>query len=152
MSTPALMGLVHRFMRDRAPHAVLVGVLGGRLTEGIDYPGDAMGQCLVMGVPYPRPSARSQALIHHFDARESRGWAIAVHGPVGRVLRQAVGRLVRGPEDEGTAVVLDERIQRFRDRFPYLFMISDAASVDQTIDVPPDSFVSGATWPNRRST
>ncbi len=130
MSTPDLMRLVQRFRGSQATRALLVGVLGGRLTEGIDYPGDAMERMILMGIPYPKPSARSQALIHHYDVRCDAGWRIAVHEPVGRVLRQAVGRLVRGPEDRGLAVVLDERIVRFPDRFDRLRMADHTQEVD----------------------
>ncbi|MGB1585926.1 MAG: ATP-dependent DNA helicase [Thermoplasmatota archaeon] len=143
MTTPDLLDLVARFRADAGDRVALVGVLGGRLTEGIDYPGDAMAQALLMGVPYPKPTARSQALIHHYESRTGNGWAIAVHGPVGRVLRQAVGRLVRGPEDEGVAVVLDDRIQRFRDRFPHLHMIQEATGAQERPEPKPGAFVTG---------
>ena len=123
MTTPDLMALVDRFLRDDAERVVLCGVLGGRLTEGLDYRGDAMEHMILFGVPYPKPTARSQALIHHHEIHHGNGWRFVVHDPVGRVMRQAVGRLVRGPDDEGTAVVLDERIARFRDRFPQLCMV-----------------------------
>ncbi|HET6398682.1 MAG TPA: ATP-dependent DNA helicase [Candidatus Thermoplasmatota archaeon] len=123
MTTPQLSDLVRRFRADPDPGAILVGVLGGRLTEGLDFPGDALERVLVFGIPYPRPSARTQALVHHYDARDGQGWAYAVHNPVARTLRQAIGRLIRGPGDRGTAVVLDERIVRFRSLLPALEMV-----------------------------
>ncbi len=126
MSQSELLRLLDDFMGG-VGRRVLVGVLGGRLTEGIDYPGNAMEHMLLMGIPYPRPSARSQALIHHFDRVDGCGWQRAVHDPTGRTLRQAVGRLIRGPKDQGTAVVLDDRAVRFRDHLPRLRMVKDAA-------------------------
>ncbi len=113
MAHSALRALVNKFCKDPRPGALLLGVLGGRLTEGIDYPGDALEAVLIFGVPYPKPTARSQALIHHYDRVTGNGWSVAVQTPVGRVLRQAVGRIVRGPEDRGIAVILDERAMRF---------------------------------------
>lgn len=125
MATPTLQDLVRRFGASTAPRSVLCGVLGGRLTEGIDYPGDLLEHAVILGVPYPRPSARLQALIDHHERRDGMGWKLAVHEPVGRVLRQAIGRLIRGPEDQGTVVVLDERVARFRGRLERLRLVDD---------------------------
>ncbi len=130
MSQAELQKLVDRFRQDRGARALLLGVLGGRLTEGIDYPGDAMERMIVFGIPYPRPTARIQALVHHFDRRTGGGWQTAVHNPTGRVLRQAVGRLIRGPEDTGLAVILDERIVRFQSMFHFVSMVDDWSAVE----------------------
>jgi DNA excision repair protein ERCC-2 len=122
--------LVDAFRRDPRPGPLLLGVLGGRLSEGLDYPGKDMEHMLLFGIPYPRPSARSQALIHHYDAKSGNGWMVAVHNPVGRTLRQAVGRLVRSPDDRGTALILDERAVRFHDHLPDLRMLGAVAELD----------------------
>jgi DNA excision repair protein ERCC-2 len=135
MDNAGLGRLVDAFRRDPRPGALLLGVLGGRLTEGLDYPGDAMEHMLLFGIPYPRPSARSQALIHHYDAKSGNGWMVAVHNPVGRTLRQAVGRLIRGPEDRGAALILDERAVRFHDHLPDLRMLREAAGLDEMAPV-----------------
>lgn len=147
MTNTDLAAMLRRFRRDPDPAAILIGVLGGRLTEGIDYPGDLLSSMLILGIPYPRPTARLQALIHHQDLlHDGQGWTMVVHNPVGRVLRQAVGRLVRGPADEGTAFVLDERVIRFRSHLEGLWMVDrkgpyDASPVDQ------EGFVTGgALW------
>lgn len=128
-STADLVRLVGRFKADRGD-ALLLGVLGGRLSEGIDFPGKAMEHLLVFGIPYPRPSARIQALIHHYDRKAGNGWQVAVHNPVGRTLRQAVGRLIRGPEDTGTAIVLDDRVVRFHPHLKGLRMVADLAEME----------------------
>lgn len=140
MANGDLVRLVEAFRRDPAPRVLLLGVLGGRLTEGIDFPGDAMEHMLVFGVPYPRPTARLQALVHHFDRRLGQGWQVAVHHPTARVLRQAIGRLIRGPEDQGTAVVLDERVVRFRTLLPRIWMVRTVAEVDDARRPEPDGF------------
>lgn len=124
MSHAEIQALLERFRTDGGRHVLLLGVLGGRLTEGIDYPGDLMERMIVLGVPYPRPSARSRALIAYFDRLDGTGWRTAVHDPTGRTLRQAVGRLIRGPEDTGTVAVLDDRVVRFRDHLPRLRMVA----------------------------
>lgn len=129
MDNAELGRLVESFRRDTRPGPLLLGVLGGRLTEGLDFPGKDMEHMILFGIPYPRPSARSQALIHHYDAKSGNGWTVAVHTPVGRTLRQAVGRLIRGPDDRGSVVLLDERAVRFHDHLPDLRMVPDQASL-----------------------
>ncbi len=133
MGQKDLLELVAAFRTDPSGRGLLLAVLGGRLTEGMDYPGRDMEHLLLFGVPYPRPSARSQALVHHYDRVAGNGWMVAVHNPVGRTLRQAIGRLIRGPEDRGTAVILDDRAVRFHSHLPGLRMIAEARQM-----VPPD--------------
>lgn len=136
MENAELGRLVEAFRRDPRPGPLLLGVLGGRLTEGLDFPGKDMEHMLLFGIPYPRPSARSQAIIHHYDAKSGNGWMVAVHNPVGRTLRQAVGRLVRGPDDRGTALVLDERAVRFHDHLPDLRMVRGTAEMEAVLSHP----------------
>lgn len=147
MPTPVLQDMVRRFGASRAPRAVLCGVLGGRLTEGIDYPGDLLEKAVILGVPYPRPSARLQALVDHHDRRDGEGWRLAVHEPVGRVLRQAIGRLIRGPDDEGTVVVLDERIVRFAARLERLKVVDDVSAATDEPYVLPQGFLAADRLP-----
>lgn len=142
MDNTALQRLIDAFRNDPRPGALLLGVLGGRLTEGLDFPGDALEHLLLFGIPYPRPSARSQALIHHYDRFGGNGWQVAVHNPVGRTLRQAIGRLIRGPEDRGTALLLDERAVRFHAQLPGLRMVR---SVGELQVHPPTQKVSSAS-------
>jgi DNA excision repair protein ERCC-2 len=125
MPAAELASLVSRFKNEPTGRGLLLAVLGGRLSEGIDFPGKAMESMLVFGIPYPRPSARSQALIHHYDRVTGNGWQVVVHNPTGRTLRQTIGRLIRGPTDTGTALVLDDRVVRFHAHLPGLRMVTD---------------------------
>ena len=130
MPAAELAQLVQDFRSEPSGRGALLAVLGGRLSEGIDFPGKAMETLLVFGIPYPKPSARSQALIHHYDRVAGNGWMVAVHNPTGRTLRQAVGRLIRGPDDRGTAVILDDRIVRFHAHLPGLRMVQAPAQLE----------------------
>ncbi len=128
MAQADLLALAEAFRTESSGRGLLLAVLGGRLTEGMDFPGRAMEHLLVFGIPYPRPSARSQAIIHHYDRVAGNGWMVAVHNPVGRTLRQAIGRLIRGPEDRGLAILLDDRAVRFHSHLPGLRMVADVRS------------------------
>jgi DNA excision repair protein ERCC-2 len=108
----ALMQLVARH-RAGAGSSLLVGVLGGRLSEGLDFPGRQLEAILVVGMPFPKPTAHQRALFHYHEVRHGKGWDYAVRAPALRRLRQALGRLIRSPEDRGFAIVLDERAAPF---------------------------------------
>lgn len=108
LSQEHLMQMVHRH-RDAAGQSLMAGVMGGRLSEGMDFPGRQLEALLIVGTPFPKPTARQRALFRFYEARHGRGWDYAVRAPAQRRLRQAVGRLIRTSEDRGFAIVLDER-------------------------------------------
>jgi DNA excision repair protein ERCC-2 len=97
----------------RALTSLLVGVLGGRLSEGLDFPGRQLEAMVIVGMPFPKPTAHQRALFHYFEVRFGRGWDYAVRAPTLRRVRQALGRLIRGPDDRGFAVILDDRAAAF---------------------------------------
>jgi len=109
-SSSQLADLVSRF---RKGNAVLVSVMGGRLSEGIDLPASELELVMIVGIPYPSPSAKQRALKRYGDIAYGDGYLHAVHTPASRMLRQAIGRLIRGPDDIGVALILDERAPRF---------------------------------------
>jgi DNA excision repair protein ERCC-2 len=94
---------------------VLFTSLWGTLAEGVSYDDDDARTVVVVGVPYPhlddRMEAVQQAYDGAFDADEA-GWRYAVEIPTIRKTRQALGRVVRSPEDFGARVLVDERYTR----------------------------------------
>lgn len=151
MAHAELDSMLQAFRDDPSRRVLLLGVIGGRLTEGVDYPGDVLEHMLIFAVPYPKPTARQAALVRHFDRTQDQGWRLAVHDPVGRRLRQAVGRLIRGPGDEGTAVILDERAVRFRDHLPDLRMVDTHEAVDDHAPPRHDGFRAASSLPQEAS-
>jgi DNA excision repair protein ERCC-2 len=88
---------------------VLYAVAGGRISEGIDFPGKDMEMALMVGIPFSRPGAKLDALIRYYDIRSGNGWEHAVLSPATKKVRQAMGRLIRSESDVGVAVILDKR-------------------------------------------
>jgi DNA excision repair protein ERCC-2 len=95
------------------PGKVLVTSLRGTLTEGVDYRGDRLTAAVVCGVPLINTaSPRTRALRTAYDRRFGDGFEYALTVPAVRKARQAVGRVIRGPEEVGVRVLLDERYAR----------------------------------------
>ncbi|MHA1771428.1 MAG: helicase C-terminal domain-containing protein [Candidatus Thorarchaeota archaeon] len=103
--------LIEKFKdQGEGPGAVLLGVQGGRNSEGGDFPGYTMNSVIVVGVPYARPTPRIEALIKYFDARfRGRGRDYAYVLPATTRAIQAAGRPVRRLDDRGAIVLLDQR-------------------------------------------
>jgi len=99
-----------------ADDATLFTSLWGTLAEGVSFDGDDARTAVVVGVPYPHLDDRLEAVQDAYDrafadAKRSRdaGWTYAVEIPTVRKTRQALGRVVRGPEDFGVRILADRR-------------------------------------------
>jgi len=99
--------------KDHESHggAVLLGVLGGRNSEGQDYPGDEMNCVVVIGVPYARPTARVKAKIDYYKkVFPNKGKYYGYFLPAHRKLNQGAGRAHRKLQDKAAIVFLDYRV------------------------------------------
>ncbi|MFB6075370.1 MAG: ATP-dependent DNA helicase [Haloarculaceae archaeon] len=98
-----------------ADDAVLFTSLWGTLGEGVSYDGDDARTVVVVGVPYPHLDDRMAAVQDAYESAfavegvDDPGWRYAVEIPTVRKTRQALGRVVRSPEDFGARVLLDGR-------------------------------------------
>ena len=91
--------------------AVLLGVMGGRNSEGQDYSGDEMNGVVLVGIPYARPTPRVQAQIRYFENKfPGKGRYYGYVLPAHRKLVQAAGRVHRSEYEKGAIIVLDYRL------------------------------------------
>ena len=93
---------------------IFLSVMGGRLSEGIDFPSEEAEIVLIVGIPYPPPSAKQFALQNYYDKKFGNGWKHVVEAKAIRRMAQAIGRLIRSENDRGIAIILDERAKRFK--------------------------------------
>ncbi len=92
---------------------VLVTSLRGTLTEGVDYEGDRLHAAVVCGVPIINTaSPRTKAVRTAYDRAFGDGFEYALTVPAVRKARQALGRVIRGPEEVGVRVLVDSRYAR----------------------------------------
>ena len=93
--------------------AVLLGVCGGRNSEGEDYPGDFMNAVIVVGIPYHMPTPRVEAKIKYYDKEfRNQGWAFAYLYPSMQRANQASGRPIRKETDKGAIIFMDSRFKK----------------------------------------
>lgn len=91
---------------------VMVTSTRGTLTEGVDYQGNDLHTCAVFGVPLvnigsPRVQAVEHAYGHRFGEENSFKYALTI--PAVRKVRQALGRVIRGPDERGVRIVVGSR-------------------------------------------
>ncbi|SEH17586.1 DNA excision repair protein ERCC-2 [Natronorubrum sediminis] len=92
---------------------VLVTSLRGTLTEGVDYSGDRLSAAVICGVPIVNTSSpRTKAVRRAYEDEFGDGFTYALTIPAVRKARQAIGRVIRSPQDVGVRVLLDERYAR----------------------------------------
>ncbi len=92
--------------------AVLLGVCGGRNSEGEDYPGDFMNSVIIAGFPYHLPTPRVEAKIKYYDKVFNRqGWNFAYLYPAVQRANQASGRPIRKISDKGAIIFMDSRFK-----------------------------------------
>jgi DNA excision repair protein ERCC-2 len=113
MSQSDLMEVVGEFREGKESGAVLLAVMGGRISEGLDFPDRDLEAVVLVGLPFPKPTARQRALLHYYEMKFGRGWEYTVKAPTCRKMLQAIGRLIRRESDVGVAVILDHRAQQF---------------------------------------
>ncbi len=104
--------LIQEFKKhaDEGRKAVLLGVQGGRNSEGEDYPGKYMCTSIVVGVPYAKPTVRVKAQIRYYEKQfPGRGKEYGYIMPALRKASQAAGRPVRKLDDRGAVILLDSR-------------------------------------------
>ncbi|TKJ18373.1 MAG: hypothetical protein CEE43_18230 [Promethearchaeota archaeon Loki_b32] len=92
--------------------AVLLGVCGGRNSEGEDYPGGFMNSVIIAGFPYHLPTPRVEAKIAYYNKVFKRqGWNFAYLYPAVQRANQASGRPIRKLSDKGAIIFMDDRFK-----------------------------------------
>jgi DNA excision repair protein ERCC-2 len=95
---------------ERGESGVLMAVSGGKLSEGIDYRGDAMVGVMVVGLPLAAYSPVMQSIIKYYEKKfGSVGNFIAYTLPALNRAQQALGRVIRTETDRGFLVLCERR-------------------------------------------
>ena len=113
MGQSDLMDVFENFRSSEG--SVLFCVTGGRISEGLDFPDRALELAILIGIPYPKPTAKLRALKRYYDIRFGDGMRYTTTIPTVRKMRQAIGRLIRSETDRGVAVIMDRRVVGLRD-------------------------------------
>jgi len=92
-----------------AGDTLLLAVAGGVFAEGVDYPGEMLSAVAVVGPCLPGLTLEQTRLKQYYEDRFERGFEYSFVVPGMTRVIQAVGRLIRSPEDKGVIALLDHR-------------------------------------------
>jgi DNA excision repair protein ERCC-2 len=112
--------------------AVLIGVMGGRFSEGEDYPGNELNSAIIVGVPYPKPSSKVEAQIKYYESvfpGHGRDYGYVL--PAMRKASQSAGRPFRNLDDVGAVIFVD---YRYSTRFLSAYLPSWIRARVQAVD------------------
>lgn len=95
-------------------------VLGGSFAEGIDLRGKSLLGTAIVSVGLPGLSGETDQLRDYYQAKNGQGFAYAYQLPGFNNVLQAAGRVIRGANDVGVVLLLDERFaaRRYTELFP----------------------------------
>ena len=107
--------LVNKFKNEsKKSGGVLISVLGGRSSEGSDYPSGEMHTVIIVGIPYAKPCPTIDASIEYLESQfPTKGREYGYNIPALTRASQAAGRPIRSLEDYAAIVLMDYRFARF---------------------------------------
>jgi len=111
-SADEVAGLLDDFFRaGESEGAVLMGVCGGKLAEGIDYRGSALNGVAVVGLPLAAYDDIQKEINAYYTRKygKVKGMLIAYTLPAINRGLQAAGRVIRAESERGVLVFCDRR-------------------------------------------
>jgi DNA excision repair protein ERCC-2 len=106
--------------------AVLLGVLGGSFSEGVDFKDNLLSAVIIIGLPLAPPDLEVEAGIAYLESRHpGKGRAYGYTYPAMSKVLQAMGRGIRSSTDKCVVVLLDERYMQS----PYRQLLPEEATV-----------------------
>jgi DNA excision repair protein ERCC-2 len=100
--------LLDRLKKSKKAHLVLA-VMGGIFSEGVDFYGDMAIGVIVVGPALPMFGYERELLNRYYEEKSGMGQAYAYLYPGMNKVIQAVGRLIRSFSDKGIILLLGER-------------------------------------------
>jgi DNA excision repair protein ERCC-2 len=105
----------------RGESGVMFAVCGGKWSEGLDYRGEMLSGAMVVGLPLAPFNRVRKMMIEYFRIRfGAEGEFLCYTLPAINRSLQALGRVLRTPEDRGVLVLCEKRFleKRVREGLP----------------------------------
>ncbi len=110
---------------------LLLAVMGGSLSEGIDYANNAIKGVAIVGIPFIRPDLELSMRIAYLNTRfKGKGEDYAYRVPAIIKVLQATGRAIRSEKDRAAIVFMDKR---YRWQM-YRSLIKDISNISRVYD------------------
>jgi DNA excision repair protein ERCC-2 len=92
---------------------LMLAVMGGSMSEGIDYRDNLLDSVIVVGVPFAPPSLEQDQLIRYYDTKfgQGNGRDYGYTYPAMNRVLQSIGRCIRSETDRAAVILLDKRFK-----------------------------------------
>ncbi len=97
------------FVPNPSETNVGLAVLGGSFGEGVDLVSDRLIGVAIVGIGLPGVSSEREAIRGYFEERAGQGYYRAYLAPGLNKVMQGIGRLIRSEDDQGVALLIDDR-------------------------------------------
>lgn len=120
--------------------SLLIGVVRGKISEGVDFIDDQCRSVIVFGVPYPAKNDIQISLKKEYNTLQNKNDSSKIDGRewynmiTYRSVSQAIGRCIRHSKDFGSIILLDERFSANSDRFPRWIKFQHLDSIENLIE------------------
>ena len=108
MNSKEIQNLLEQLKKSKK--VLLFGVMGGSLSEGVDYPENILKGIIVVGIPLEKPNLETTARINFYEKKfgsKGRDYAYIIPAIIRAV--QAAGRAIRSEKDKAVIVFMDKR-------------------------------------------
>lgn len=114
MDAKAKKTFLDNFTKRPIEKVVGFAVLGGSFAEGIDLKGNSLSGAAIITVGLPAFNEETAELEHFFDQTSKNGFEYTYQLPGFNNVLQAGGRVIRGMNDTGVILLLDQRFNTAR--------------------------------------
>jgi len=108
MNSKEIQNLLEQLKKSKK--VLLFGVMGGSLSEGVDYPENILKGIIVVGIPLEKPNLETTARINFYEKKfgsKGKDYAYIIPAIIRAV--QAAGRAIRSEKDKAVIVFMDKR-------------------------------------------
>jgi len=106
---------IHKELESR--DKLMLGVMRGTLSEGVDYKDNLLSVIIICGFPYPMMGIEQKALTSYYDKKYGSGFVYAALYPSLNVVLQAMGRGIRSETDVCSIYLFDKRFKQYERYF-----------------------------------
>lgn len=116
---------------------VLLAVMGGSLSEGIDYKDNLLDSVCIVGLPLAPPTLEQKQVVAYYNRKfgMGKGDEYGYLSPALNRVLQAMGRCIRSETDRAVVLLMDDRFQeqRYRKFLPYDLKMRNLTNMKQQV-------------------
>ncbi len=139
MTEQAREQFLDRFEAQNEQTLVGFAVMGGAFSEGVDLKGERLIGTVIVGVGLAQLNPEQDVVRDYFTKANGMGFEYAYMYPGMNKVLQAAGRVIRGEQDRGVVVLVDERFARrdylalFPSHWHGCLMVKSEAQLKQSV-------------------